>query len=83
MLNYFAQQDFYLLKNTTIGFYDYDPFASFLHFPIHMVRQNSYELIEKAFFLIDSQASGQILEMIEPNLIPPRSTFERSPSELA
>jgi LacI family transcriptional regulator, fructose operon transcriptional repressor len=40
-------------ENCIIGCYDYDVFASFLHFPVLMVRQNTERLIEEAFQILD------------------------------
>lgn len=63
------------LVDSAIGCYDYDPFAAFLQFPVHMVRQNSNELISTAFRLIDSGATDPVMIEIEPELIPPRTTY--------
>lgn len=58
---------------SVIGCYDYDPFGAFLQFPVFMVRQNSKELIRKAYALLDSGVTGPSLEMIAPDLVPPRT----------
>jgi len=64
-----------------IGCYDYDPFGAFLQFPVHMVRQNSKLLVTRAFALLDSDATGPVLEMIEPELVPPRTILAGTLSE--
>ena len=58
---------------TTVGCYDYDPFGSFLQFPVHMVAQNSRELIQRCFKLLDSGVRDPVLEMVAPELVPPRT----------
>ncbi|HYN00272.1 MAG TPA: LacI family transcriptional regulator, partial [Aestuariivirgaceae bacterium] len=58
---------------TAIGCYDYDPFGAFLQFPVHMVTQNPRELIRKAFALLDAKVQDPVLEMVAPDLVPPRT----------
>ena len=60
---------------TVIGCYDYDPFAAYLQFPVHMVRQDSHRLIEEAYALLDSDAAGVTVREVEPELIPPRTIY--------
>lgn len=59
--------------DTVIGCYDYDPIASFLPFPVHMIRQNAEALVARAFALIDEGASEPLLIEIVPDLVPPRT----------
>jgi len=63
------------LELAAIGCYDYDPIASFLPFPLHMIRQNSEALVAQAFRLIDEEAEGPLLLEIPPDLVPPRTIF--------
>jgi LacI family fructose operon transcriptional repressor len=58
---------------TAVGCYDYDPFGSFLQFPVHMVAQNSRELIQRCFALLDAGVRDPVLEMVAPELVPPRT----------
>lgn len=58
-----------------IGCYDYDPFAAYLQFPVHMVRQDSHRLIEEAYRLIEDPAPGITVREVEPALIPPRTIY--------
>lgn len=58
---------------TVVGCYDYDPIASFLPFPVHMIRQNAEALVVRAFALIDEGASEAVLIEIVPDLVPPRT----------
>lgn len=60
-------------ENSVIGCYDYDPFGAFLQFPVHMIAQNSRELVRKAFLLLDNNAHGEVLEMVRPELVHPRT----------
>ncbi|NGQ92995.1 substrate-binding domain-containing protein [Rhodobacter sp. HX-7-19] len=60
---------------TVVGCYDYDPFAAYLHFPVHMVRQDSHRLIEEAYRLIDTPPAGPFVKEVEPSLIPPRTIY--------
>lgn len=58
---------------TVIGCYDYDPFAAYLQFPVHMVRQDSHRLIEEAYRLFDDPAPGLTVREVEPALLAPRT----------
>lgn len=58
---------------SVIGCYDYDPFAAYLQFPVHMVRQNAGALVARAFDLIESGSTDPVLIEIPPELIPPRT----------
>lgn len=58
------------LTKCTFGCYDWDPFACFLSFPLLMVKQNTEELMRKAFELIDSgDLSGNAVFEIKPALV--------------
>lgn len=61
------------VEHTVLGCYDYDPFAAYLQFPVHMVRQDSHRLIELAYDLIDRQDLRPTVHEVEPQLIPPRT----------
>lgn len=58
------------LATCTFGCYDWDPFASYLRFPLIMVRQNVEGLLEKAFQIIDDNLVGKrpLIE-IRPTLV--------------
>jgi LacI family transcriptional regulator, fructose operon transcriptional repressor len=57
------------ISRCAIGCYDWDPFASFLHFPVIMVRQRADQLIAEAFRLLEmEQQSPQVLQ-IRPELV--------------
>jgi LacI family fructose operon transcriptional repressor len=61
------------LESTRFGCYDHDPIASFLPFPVHMMRQNSELLVARAFELIDQGAMRPEVIEIAPDLVPPRT----------
>lgn len=66
------------LRATVVGCYDYDPFAVYLQFPVHMVRQDAHGLIREAYRMIDENLHDPVLTMVEPEQIAPR-TFYDSP----
>lgn len=66
------------LRSTVIGCYDYDPFAAYLQFPVHMVRQDAHGLIREAYRMIDENPQDPVMTMVEPEQIAPR-TFYNSP----
>lgn len=65
-------------RNAVIGCYDYDPFAAYLQFPVHMVRQDAHGLIREAYRMIEEKPYDPVLVMIAPEQIAPR-TFYDSP----
>ncbi len=58
------------LKRCAFGSYDWDPFASYLRFPVHMVRQDVDGLLTAAFKVIDGGDSAleQLVE-VKPHLV--------------
>ncbi len=60
---------------TVIGCYDYDPFAAFLQFPVHMIRQNSTAMVTRAFDLIEANDREPRMIEVEPELIAPRTIY--------
>jgi LacI family fructose operon transcriptional repressor len=60
---------------TVVGCYDYDPFAAFLQFPVHMIRQNAGALVARAFELIEDAVREPVLVEIAPELIAPRTIY--------
>lgn len=82
VLAYFLELPKSAFEETVIGCYDYDPFASFLHFPVFMVRQNADLLIKKGFEIIESGKTDPELFEIEPDLIMPRTIYKSPFREL-
>jgi LacI family transcriptional regulator, fructose operon transcriptional repressor len=58
---------------SAIGCFDYDPFATFLQFPVSMIRQDAHGLISKAYELLDKGETAAIMHKVEPELIEPRT----------
>ncbi len=65
-------------RSSVIGCYDYDPFAAYLQFPVHMVRQDAHGLIHEAYRMIEENPYDLVLTMVEPEQIAPR-TYRDSP----
>jgi len=80
VLKYFSTLPAEACSDIVVGCYDYDPFASFMHFPVIMVRQNVDLLIAEAFRIIDGDVTGAPCLQIDPELTRPR-TLSDSPAE--
>lgn len=76
VLRYFSQLPRDAFSEITVGCYDYDPFASFMHFPVIMVRQNVKEMMKEAFIIMESGPSEPKVTVIKPTLIQPRTMPE-------
>jgi LacI family transcriptional regulator, fructose operon transcriptional repressor len=63
-------------SDSVVGCFDYDPFAAFLQFPVYMVRQNSDQLIAKAYSLLENRITEASIHTVEPDLIAPRTIFK-------
>ena len=58
------------LAACTFGCYDWDPFASYLRFPLLMVRQNVQGLLEETFRIIDDDLVGKMpVREIKPLIV--------------
>lgn len=82
VMSYFVTLPPTVFSQSIIGCFDYDPFAAFLQFPVYMVRQNSNQLVAKAYELLETGASARMLTEIEPDLIEPRTLHKGPLSEL-
>ena len=82
VLNHFVNLPPEAFAESVIGCFDYDPVAAFLQFPVYMVRQNSNQLIAKAYELLETGARQAAVYEIEPELIEPRTIFKSPFSEL-
>lgn len=60
---------------SVIGCYDYDPFAAYLQFPVHMIRQDSHRMVEEAYRLLDDGNTDPTVREVEPHLIAPRTIY--------
>ena len=73
ILRHFSQIPRDQFSNITVGCYDYDPFASFMHFPVIMVRQNVKKMMAEAFKAMESDSAEANVTMVRPTLIQPRT----------
>lgn len=56
-----------------VGCFDYDPFASFLPFPVYMIKPDIAQMLEKGFELLEENRA-------EPEVtLSNRSSFPRAP----
>lgn len=76
VLGHFTQHPPESFAATTIGCYDYDPFAAYLQFPVHMVRQDAHGLITEAYRLLDENCSDEVMREVAPELIAPRTFYD-------
>ncbi|SJM29897.1 LacI family DNA-binding transcriptional regulator [Mesorhizobium delmotii] len=76
LLRFMAGRPAEMFSELVVGCYDYDPFGSFLPFPVIMVRQNVEAMITKAFELIDEPTTTPQTFLIAPELIQPRSALK-------
>jgi LacI family transcriptional regulator, fructose operon transcriptional repressor len=65
------------LNRVVVGCYDWDPFISYLQFPVAMVRQDGAALIANAFRLIEDDEPEATVTLVRPALIVPESVQER------
>lgn len=70
VLRYFAslrKDDF---SDISVGCCDYDPFASFMHFPVIMVCQNVNKMMAEAFIQLENGPSMPDIRKNPPNTYP-------------
>ena len=82
VMSYFVTLPPKQFADSIIGCFDYDPLAAFLQFPLYMVRQNSNQMIAKAYELLEAGSAAPLLTQIEPDLVEPRTIHAGPPSEL-
>ncbi|MEE9322014.1 MAG: LacI family DNA-binding transcriptional regulator [Granulosicoccus sp.] len=82
VMSHFVHLPAEAFEHSTIGCYDYDPFATFLKFPVHMVRQNSDEMIARAYELIERKVTDPLVIEVQAELIPPRTIHKGRYREL-
>jgi len=73
VMSYFMTLPATALADCAIGCFDYDPFAAFLQVPVFMIRQDSQQLIAKAYELLDQGVTGPVVVEVPPELIEPRT----------
>jgi LacI family transcriptional regulator, fructose operon transcriptional repressor len=82
VMDYFVTLPPAAFANTAIGCFDYDPFATFLQFPVSMIRQDAHGLIAKAYELLDRGETAAIMHQVEPELIEPRTIAKQDMGRL-
>ncbi|MGO4440669.1 LacI family DNA-binding transcriptional regulator [Rhizobium sp. RAF56] len=76
LLRFMGRHDGEAFGDIVVGCFDYDPFGSFLPFPVYMIRPNIAEMLERGFELLEQPVTTPQLVMIEPQLVPPRTALE-------
>ena len=73
ILRHFSKLPRDRFSNITVGCYDYDPFASFIHFPVIMVRQNVKKMMSEAFKIMETDSVVASVTTVQPTLVQPRT----------
>ncbi|CVI62246.1 MULTISPECIES: LacI family DNA-binding transcriptional regulator [Agrobacterium] len=76
LLRFMGRHDGEAFGDIVVGCFDYDPFASFLPFPVYMIKPDIAQMLEKGFDLLEENRSEPEVTIIEPKLIPPRTALE-------
>ena len=76
LLRFMAQHPHETFADIVVGCYDYDPFGSFLPFPVIMIRQNIESMLAKAFELIAEHRPANKIHLIQPELVHPRTALK-------
>lgn len=74
-LRFMAGHPHETFSEMVVGCYDYDPFASFLPFPVIMIRQDIESMLAKAFEVMKEPRPAPTVHMIRPELIKPRTAL--------
>lgn len=76
LMRFMANHPHETFNDIVAGCYDYDPFGSFLPFPVIMIRQDVEAMIAKAFDILDAGISGPPqTHIVKPQLVPPRTAL--------
>jgi LacI family transcriptional regulator, fructose operon transcriptional repressor len=76
LLRFMAQHPHETFADIVVGCYDYDPFGSFLPFPVIMIRQDTESMLAKAFELIEEARPAVKIHLIQPELVHPRTALK-------
>jgi len=76
LLRFMGKHDGEAFGDIVVGCFDYDPFGSFLPFPVYMIRPNISEMLERGFELLDTAEDAPRIVVVEPQLVPPRTALE-------
>lgn len=75
LMRFLARHPHETFADIIVGCYDYDPFASFLPFPVFMIRQDSEAMIEKGFVVLDGPRRFPFTHLVQPALVEPRTAL--------
>ncbi|MEP7456528.1 LacI family DNA-binding transcriptional regulator [Phyllobacterium sp. SB3] len=75
LLRFMAKHPDEPVSDIVVGCYDYDPFGSFMSFPVFMIRQDVESMIAKAFSLLDEGLHTPQVYLVAPKLVPPRTAL--------
>lgn len=75
LMRFLAHHPQETLTDSVVGCYDYDPFGSFLPFPVFMIRQDSEAMITKGFAILDADRCPAATYLVPPTLVPPRTAL--------
>ncbi|UXS04592.1 LacI family DNA-binding transcriptional regulator [Agrobacterium tumefaciens] len=76
LLRFLGRHDGETFSDIVVGCFDYDPFASFLPFPVYMAKPNISEMLERGFELLEAAPAHPVVTIVEPQLIPPRTALK-------
>jgi len=76
LLRFMGRHDGEAFGDIVVGCFDYDPFGSFLPFPVYMIKPNVSEMLDRGFDLLEEDEAEPQIIMIEPQLVPPRTALE-------
>lgn len=75
LMRFLAQHPHETFADIVVGCYDYDPFGSFLPFPVFMIRQDSEAMITKGFEILGTSRAPAVTHLVPPMLVPPRTAL--------
>ncbi|MCM2473460.1 LacI family DNA-binding transcriptional regulator [Rhizobium sp. CG5] len=82
LLRFMGKHDGEAFGDIVVGCFDYDPFGSFLPFPVYMIRPNISEMLEKGFELLETPEAASHIVLVESQLVLPRTALEGPLDEL-
>ncbi len=75
LMRFLAQHPHETFADIIVGCYDYDPFGSFLPFPVFMIWQDGEAMITKGFSILDEGRPAAVTHLVQPVLVPPRTAL--------
>lgn len=75
LMRFLGQHPHETFADIVVGCYDYDPFGSFLPFPVYMIRQDSEAMIAEGFKILATSRPPAITHLVQPMLVPPRTAL--------